>query len=136
MEKNWKKNDSAACLCFFGWQKRNWGFERWFYAHLGEIEWQFLGYPIEGQAQIGGYYRGTEVLGHVQTNSSKAEQSRAGAVFYVCVIPISVARQVAWSGAGQSCPDTNRNNTNIKHSAGSALLYCCLSGLSTESLYY
>ena len=32
---------------------------------------------------------------------SRAEQSRAGAVFYVSVIPTSVARQVALS-----CPDT------------------------------
>ena len=59
--------------------------------------------------------------GHVQTNSSKAGQSRAGAVFYVSVIPISVARQVAWRRAKQSCPDTNRNNTNIEHRASSAL---------------
>ena len=59
------------------------------------------------------------ILGHVQTNSSKAGLSKACAVFYVSVIPISVARQVAWSKAEQSCPDTNRNNTNIKHRAHS-----------------
>ena len=89
------------------------------------------------------------LLGRVQTNSSKAGlsraelarcfmlvlfllvwpdkfrgagQSRAGAVFYVIVIPISVARQVPWSRAEQSCPDTNRNNTSMKHRASSALL--------------
>ena len=47
-------------------------------------------------------------LGRVQTNRSKAGLSRAGAVFYVSVIPISVARQVAWSRAEQSCPYTNK----------------------------
>ena len=51
-----------------------------------------------------------------------SEQSRAGAVFYVSVIAISVAKQVEWRRAEQSCPDTCRNNTNIKHRACSALL--------------
>ena len=41
-----------------------------------------------------------EALGRVETSSSKAGLSRAGAVFYVNVIPISVARQVASSRAG------------------------------------
>ena len=57
--------------------------------------------------------------GRVQTHSSKAGLSRDGAVFYVSVIPISVSRQGAWSMAEQSCLDTNRNNTNIKHHASS-----------------
>ena len=37
------------------------------------------------------------------------------------VIPTGVSRQVAWSRAEQSCPDANRNNSNIKHRASSAL---------------
>ena len=44
-------------------------------------------------------------------HTSSVEQSRAGAVFYVSVIPMSVATQVAWKRAEQSCPDTYRNNT-------------------------
>ena len=62
------------------------------------------------------------VLGRVQNNSSKAGQSRAGAVFYVSLIPINVARQEAWNRAEQSCLVTNRNNTNIKYRDSSRLL--------------
>ena len=58
--------------------------------------------------------------GHVQTNSSKAGLSRAGSVFYVSVIPISVARQVAWSRAVQTLIGITLRS--------SALLYSCLSG--------
>ena len=76
---------------------------------------------------------------NLRAPSSKAGQSRAGAVFYVSVIPISVARHVAWSRAelarcvmlvlflsvsGQLCSaprflsgHTDRNNTKIKHRA-------------------
>ena len=61
-------------------------------------------------------------LGRVQTNSSQAGQSTASAELYFSIIPISVARQVAWTQSQLSCSGTNTNNTNIKHRASSAQL--------------
>ena len=57
-----------------------------------------------------------------QTAESRAEQSKAGAVFYVSVIPISVWTALLRSAPRYLSDHTNRNNTNIKHRASFALL--------------